>query len=196
MRRTSRRTIDASKAVDEVYLIGNDKNNKLTAGSGGSTLEGGGKNDKLYGGDGADVFIFDGQGKDKIYNYSSGDRIELTADITKAKLSGKNLKVTVEGGGVLTVNKILDVEMEITTADGQTNYYVFDKKHKTLDAALIESNQLATADYWFEQSVESDPLENILDTKNISVDFEEQIDLKNLLKSNEIAYSARSRHKK
>ncbi|MBR1580955.1 MAG: calcium-binding protein [Selenomonadaceae bacterium] len=190
------KTIDASKAVDEVYLIGNDKNNKLTAGSGGSTLEGGGKNDKLYGGDGADVFIFDGQGKDKIYNYSSGDRIELTADITKAKLSGKNLKVTVEGGGVLTVNKILDVEMEITTADGQTNYYVFDKKHKTLDAALIESNQLATADYWFEQSVESDPLENILDTKNISVDFEEQIDLKNLLKSNEIAYSARSRHKK
>ena len=105
------KTIDASSDDYAVNLIGNAKNNKLTAGSGGSTLNGGAGNDKLYGGDGVDMFVFDGQGKDKIYNYGAEDRIVLTNDITKAKLSGKNLKVTVEGGGTLTVNKILDVEL-------------------------------------------------------------------------------------
>ena len=164
--------VDASKDINAVEIIGNDNKNTFKAGSGGSTLDGAGGNDKLYGGDGADVFIFDGQGKDKIYKYAAGDRIVLNETVTKSKLSGKNLKVTVEGGGVLTINKIFETPMTITTADGETNTYIFDKQHKTLEDALENANGQLPADYWFldEASASESPLEEIISVDN-AVDF-------------------------
>ena len=177
--------MNASNDSNTVKLIGNAKNNKLMAGSGGSTLDGAGGNDKLYGGNGVDVFIYDGQGK---------DRLVFTEEITKAKASGKNVKFTFEGG-TLTVDKAVGMTMAITTSDGQTNSYVFDKKTKSMDAARNNvSAQLPS--YWFDEDTQADPLESILPIENISVDFEDQFELKNMLKTNELTYSARIRHQK
>ncbi|MBQ9479107.1 MAG: hypothetical protein IJU71_06075, partial [Selenomonadaceae bacterium] len=188
--------IDASGDNNAVNLIGNAKNNVLKAGAGGSTLNGGGKNDKLYGGDGADVFVFDGQGKDKIYNYAEDDRIVLTDEVTKVKVSGKKAVLTTSSKGTLTINNVSGMTIEITTVDGETSSYSFSKKNKQLSDALIGNEQLASDAYWFEPNVEDDPLESIIPIDNTSVDLEESFELKNLLKQNEITCSARSRHQK
>ena len=163
--------LDASKATGAVNLIGNDNKNVLKAGSGGSTLAGGGGKDKLYGGDGRDVFVFDGQGKDKVINYGAGDRLVLKDEITKVKVSGKKVTLTV-GSGTLTIDKIVGSELTITDVDGVTNTYVFDKNHKTLETALVDGGaQLPTEDYWFDQSLEQSPLNEILLTEDTALDL-------------------------
>ena len=166
----------------------------MTAGSGGSTLDGAGGNDKLYGGNGVDVFIYDGQGKDKVYNYAENDRLVFTEEITKAKASGKKVVFTI-GKKTLTVDKAVGMTMEITTADGQTDTYVFDKKNKSMDEARNNvSAQLPS--YWFDENTQADPLESILPVENISVGLEDQFELKNMLKTNALTCSARIRHQK
>ena len=130
------KTVDGRKCNGLLEIEGNDKNNVIRAGSGGSTLEGGMGNDKLYGGDGDDVFIFDGQGKDIIYNYASDDRILIDGEIDGVKISGKTIKLSI-GDGLLTIKKAVGMELALTDADGQTNYYIFDRDHKTLEAALV-----------------------------------------------------------
>ena len=162
------KTIDASKTDGEVELIGNGNKNVLKAGSGGSTLEGAGGNDKLYGGDGADVFVYDGQGKDKIYNYSASDRIVLTDELTGGKLSGKKVVLTFANKNTLTIDNVLGTELTIINADGQTSSYVFDKQHKTLDAALENVNaQLPADEYWFmPDEVGDDDLVSLLNVSN------------------------------
>ncbi|MBR1580946.1 MAG: hypothetical protein IJ668_10745 [Selenomonadaceae bacterium] len=194
------KTIDASTTNGEVELIGNANKNVLKAGSGGSMLDGKGGNDKLYGGDGADVFVYDGQGKDKIYNYTASDRIVISAGtITKGKLSGKNVVLTV-GNGSLTIDKVLGTELTITDASGETNTYLFDKQHKTLGAALIDGNeQLATAGYWFMSDEDGGDaqLDSILNTSADDISIGEMTlnvganELKDLL-----TYSPRHRPKK
>ena len=129
------KTLDARKCGNEVELIGNANNNVLRAGSGGSTLWGGFGNDKLYGGSGADVFVYDG-GKDRIFNYASEDRIVLDDWIDEIKISGKNVKFMFEGGS-LTIKKAVGTELALTDADGNTNQYIFDRNHKTLETALV-----------------------------------------------------------
>ena len=162
--------IDATNTEDEIRLVGNDNKNTFKAGSGGSTLEGAGGNDKLYGGSGIDVFVFDGQGKDKVYDYGAEDRIVIgEGEIVKGKLSGKNVVLTV-GSGTLTLNKVSGMALTITDADGETNEYVFDKKHKTLEDALENANsQLPADEYWFmsEDATGDEQLDSIL---NMSVE--------------------------
>ena len=131
------KTIDARKCTGLIEVEGNDKNNVIRAGSGGSTLSGGAGNDKLYGGDGADVFVYDGQGKDIIYNYASDDRIVIDGEIDSVKVSGSTVKLLVDDG-ILTIKKAVGMELALTDADGQTNYYIFDKNHKTLETALTD----------------------------------------------------------
>ena len=163
------KNIDATKTENVIELIGNEKNNKMTAGSGGSTLDGGAGNDKLYGGAGVDVFVYDGQGKDKVYNYAENDRIVFTDEITKAKASGKKVVFTI-GKKNLTVDKAVGMTMEITTADGETNTYVFDKKTKSMDDARDNAAaQLSDDEYWFmsEDIVGDDQMDSIL---NVSAD--------------------------
>ena len=163
--------IDASEDPNAVSLLGNDNKNTFKAGSGGSTLDGGMGNDKLYGGDGVDVFVFNGLGKDKVYNYSAEDRIVLTDSINGVKVSGKKVVLTV-GSGTLTVNKAVGKTMTITDADGQTNSYVFDKKHKTLEDALENANnQLPAEGYWFLDDGtinDTSPLNDLLSTGSLT----------------------------
>ena len=89
------RKITATNYTGEIHLIGNDKANELRAGSGGSTLDGRGGTDKLYGGDGVDVFVISvGGGNDQIYSYNGdqGDVIQLmgNANLTKASFQDSN----------------------------------------------------------------------------------------------------------
>ena len=129
------KTIDARKCNGTVEVEGNEKNNVIRAGFGGSTLNGGAGNDKLYGGDGTDVFVYDG-GKDVINNYASDDMIVLGSEIDSVKISGKTVKLMFDDG-YLSIKKAVGMELALTDTDGNINHYVFDKNHKTLETALV-----------------------------------------------------------
>ena len=117
------KTIDGSNASGAVKLIGNSNANVLVAGTHGSTLDGGsnksngkGTADKLHGGSGADVFIYNADGvNDIIYGYDgSKDKIMLvgvadnfsidTANAKVFKDNGKSIVLTI-GKGKLTIDK-------------------------------------------------------------------------------------------
>ena len=190
------KTIDATKTTGAVELIGNDNKNVLKAGSGGSTLNGAGGNDKLYGGSGVDVFICDGQGKDKVYNYGVEDKIVLKDEVIKVKVSGKKAVLTTSSKGTLTLNNVSGTTVEITTADGETNSYSFSKKNKQLSDALIGSSQLASEDYWFlNETTEESPLNEIVSTDNaVDLDFDPTVETIKQ-STNEITYSTRHKAK-
>ena len=89
------RKINGTNYEGELNLVGNDKANELRAGSGGSTLDGREGTDKLYGGDGVDIFVISvGGGNDQIYSYNGdqGDLIMLIGDanLTKANFQDSN----------------------------------------------------------------------------------------------------------
>ena len=89
------RKINGANYEGELYLVGNEKANELRAGSGGSTLEGREGTDKLYGGDGVDVFVVSvGGGNDQIYIYNGdqGDVIQVQggSNLTKASFQDSN----------------------------------------------------------------------------------------------------------
>ena len=159
------KTVDATAVTGEIYIVGNKKLNVLTAGLGGSTLEGGGGNDKLYGGSGADVFKYaSGDGKDQIFNFESGkDSIRITdGSIDKVKISGKNVVLTV-GKGTLTIRNAVDGTVRITDSNGETNAYVFNKTRNTLDKARVTTSaELPSVEYWFEEAIDSSPLSEIM----------------------------------
>lgn len=85
-------TINASASDNTVELIGNAKNNVISANDKGATLKGGAGNDKLrggagtdslWGGDGADTFFYaKGDGKDYIYGFSNDDQLTLKVGST------------------------------------------------------------------------------------------------------------------
>ena len=109
-------------------------------------------------------------------------------------MKGSNVILDI-GDGSLTFKSATKKEFAIIDADGVESRYIFTKQNNDLESARIsDSNQLPS--YWFEQEMQSDPLDGILKQENIAVDFEEQFDLKNVLKSNEITCAARSRRKK
>ena len=89
-------------------LHGEEGNDKIYGGSGNDSLWGGTGNDSLWGGSGKDVFIYKpGEGKDRIFDYSSGDMLKiLEADgskgsFKKSKYSGGDLTLTISGGGTV-----------------------------------------------------------------------------------------------
>ncbi len=115
------KTLDGSAADGAVYLIGNNNANVIKAGAHGSTLDGGLGKDQLYGGAGADVFMWstDG-GADVIYSLDGGksDYVVLNGvtelEDDAMKWSGDKLIVTV-GGQKLTLN---DPRGEVRFVDG------------------------------------------------------------------------------
>ena len=108
------RDIDASAYEGELALTGNDKANDLYAGTAGSTLDGGEGNDQLYGGAGADTFVYTyGEGNERIYNYDSTN--EENADVVQLRGvtsversdfrdSGKNTILTIGSNRLTFVN--------------------------------------------------------------------------------------------
>ena len=85
-------SFNATNLNDDVNLIGNNKGNSLIGGAG---------NDTLYGGFGADIFIYDGQGADIITDYGVGsDKISLGAEmiISDVEVADKNVTLKFKRG--------------------------------------------------------------------------------------------------
>lgn len=65
---------------DNDKLFGGDGWDKLKGEDGNDTLDGGTGNDRMYGGNGTDTFVFQGSfGQDRIYDFTTDERIDLTA---------------------------------------------------------------------------------------------------------------------
>ena len=90
-------------------LYGGTGDDRLFGGNGDDELHGGSGNDTLYGGTGGDVFWYDG-GNDTIYDYEVGtDIIRLsTADIWMGDIVGKDVKLTLSNGNIITVKNVAE----------------------------------------------------------------------------------------
>ncbi len=131
--------VNASEYDGAIKIVGNGQANVLTAGKGGSTLNGGyaldnkgdpkATADKLYGGSDADIFIWDAStgGGDQIFNYdqSQGDIISITGSAAVNKNSfkdgGKTVTLTV-GKQKLTVNDVKDKPIVVVNGDDTITY--------------------------------------------------------------------------
>ena len=123
-------------------------------------------NDKLYGGAGNDVFVFDG-GKDVIYNYASNDRIVCDDGFDGVKIKGYDV-VLQAGKNKLTIEEGVGRNISITDGDGVTSTYSFSKTNKTFESALLEtSEQLPTGDRWLDDGDSSDALSEIVTPKAV-----------------------------
>ncbi|MBQ9478112.1 MAG: calcium-binding protein, partial [Selenomonadaceae bacterium] len=161
------KTVDATTLTDEIYIVGNKKANVIYAGIAGSTLDGGLGSNKLYGGDGEDVFIHSG-GKDQIINYEAddGDQIVLNGSVDKVTVSTKDVKLKI-GKGTITIKDVTGESVWITDADGETNEYVFTKTNNTMDKARV-SDELSEIIAVDESSVDL-PEENLFEGYNLSM---------------------------
>ena len=99
------KTIDASNSALK-NVTGNSKANKIYASSSGATLNGAKGKDTLYGGDGADVFVYvKNSGKDVIVDYAAGDVISLGAGATIDDILTKKTDVIFKVGSKKNVVK-------------------------------------------------------------------------------------------
>ena len=99
-------------------LSGGKGNDKLLGGAGNDSLSGGTGNDTLTGGKGNDIFFYTG-GKDTITDYDTGDKIALSSEISKSKVSGSNVVFTI-GDGTLTVKNGKGKTLNMIDADGES----------------------------------------------------------------------------
>ena len=145
------KTIDASERTTAVKITGNKQDNSIIGGKANDTLNGAGGNDTLTGGDGKDIFVF-GAGNDVITDYATGDKISLTAAITKATVSDSNVVFAI-GENSLTVKNAKGKSLSLidstgtsfsTIVSGSTTLTVTDKTKspvtvgsaiKTIDAS-------------------------------------------------------------
>ncbi len=119
--------VDATAYPGEINIVGNDNANELYAGTGGSTLDGGVGNDKLYGNSGIDVFRYNaGDGNDRIYNYDASDAaapdiVELTGvgslDKSDFRESGRNTILTIGTNRLTFVNPLGALQIYVDGSD-------------------------------------------------------------------------------
>ena len=95
----------------EVIVGADNLTNKITAGSGGSSLWGGAgsTSDTLIGGGGEDIFFYaSGNGKDTIQKATSADTVNLLGmsleNISSAKITSSGVNLTFSDGGSLKVS--------------------------------------------------------------------------------------------
>ena len=83
-------SIDGSAVTGQLEIVGNENANKIIAGKDDTTLNGGGGNDILWGGNRADTFIYDdNSGKDTIIGFDNNDMLQLsnfTASVKNNKI--------------------------------------------------------------------------------------------------------------
>ena len=104
---------DEFKSIENV--TGSAHADTLTAAAGGSVINGGKGDDVLNGGTGADTFVFaSGDGEDEVKDFSSNDKIDLSAftsiasmDDLKGEISkrrdGADTEIDLPGGGEITL---------------------------------------------------------------------------------------------
>ena len=113
-------TVDASAAIVDLNIVGNNKANKIVGGTQNDTLIGGGANDTLTGGDGADIFVHNkGDGNDIITDYAEDDSISIkgengalptiTSSTTDVVFTLKSKsKITIDGAAEKIINYYVD----------------------------------------------------------------------------------------
>ena len=122
------KTLDAAEYTQAATLSGSSwKNNVIKASKGGSELWGGGAtNDTLFGGDGADTFIYRaGDGNDVIENATASDTVKLnnvTLDDISSAISGSDIKLNFNDGGTLTLKNA--ATSNVTFEIGSSSYTV------------------------------------------------------------------------
>ena len=121
--------IDASEFEGAASLKGNDKNNIIKASKGGSTLNGGVRNDKLIGGAGVDTFVYEqGNGKDTISNFEFGtgetaDILDVdTNAIKKVKVYDDDVILEFAEGGALKIEDAAGktIQLQSTNTENET----------------------------------------------------------------------------
>lgn len=159
--------VNGSKTKKFVTLIGNDADNVIKAGKGGSIINGSGGNDTLTGGGGADIFQYSaGEGNDVIKSFKpKTDSIEIIdGEVTSAEVSGKNLVLRFANGS-LTIEKAVKKDIVIKDAGGTIKTYNFAATTAYPLSDSSGSSQFEAPDYWFEQTPIDDPLEQIVSTE-------------------------------
>ncbi len=110
-------TANASTRTKAVKLTGNDYDNSLRGGKGADTLIGDKGNDTLWGGKGKDIFVYN-SGNDVIADYVSGDKISLSAPITKTSTKGLDVTLTV-GEDNFTIKNAKGKSLNLINSDGE-----------------------------------------------------------------------------
>ena len=122
--------IDASKAKEDLVIIGHDAGISIKSGTGDDTLTGGAGDDTLTGGKGADVFVYTG-GADFITDYEAGKDF-IMVDVNDIELEGietvgANLVVETSAGD-FTVKGGKGKEIVVVDAEWNTLIPVPDDK--------------------------------------------------------------------
>ena len=134
------RNIDGSGFIGKTNLVGDSKDNIITAGNYGSTLWGGddSSNDTLIGGNGDDVFIYKaGNGDDVISNASAQDVVnfeDITLDmISSTDATSSSIKFTFATGGSLSLDTNNGTTFNIEGVD-----YTYDTSNNKLKEKQLE----------------------------------------------------------
>ena len=110
-------TASASTRTKAVKITGNDYDNSLRGGKGADTLIGDKGNDTLWGGKGKDIFVYN-SGNDVIADYATGDKISLSAPITKTATKGLDVALTV-GEDDFTIKNAKGKSLNLINADSE-----------------------------------------------------------------------------
>lgn len=116
--------VNASDFKEILEVVGDNKNNSLTTGSGDDIISGGAGKDTLTGGAGNDVFVHT-EGTDIITDYvENEDVIQLGEEVefTGARLSGNDVILSTSEGSI-TLKKGKDKNICVVDAEGNEKIY-------------------------------------------------------------------------
>jgi Ca2+-binding RTX toxin-like protein len=154
--------IDASAVTRTLKITGNDRANIIVGSSTKSnTITGGGGDDTLQGGSGADVFVYTaGDGNDSIISYQSNDVISIASGTANYTVNANNdIVLTVGTGKIILEN----------AGGRKLNYY--DDEHRTTPySALTSAN--SRSNVWLDDNYELTPdLSAIVQDKSVDYSF-------------------------